>query len=345
MLFRSQDVFAYGLGNSLYFPFSVGATTVLMPERPTPQSVFDTIARYKPTVFYGVPTLYGAMMAHEGGSMDGVRLCTSAGEALPAHLFKRWKDRFHVDILDGIGSTEVSHIYISNRVEDIRPGSTGQLVPGYEAKIVDDQLQEVPEGEIGTVLIKGDSTAAYYWNKHEKTKEAMLGEWFNTDDKFFVDQEGFFYYVGRSNDMLKVGGIWVSPIEVEACLIGHPAVLESAVVPGRDDENLVKPSAYIVLNKGFEASLELEQEIKSYVKKELAHYKFPGGSILWRICPRRRRARSSGSNSRARKRNGTGLPVKSQVSAGRLIILVRSPLYPARPPPGTGGVCGPDGIC
>jgi len=267
--------FAYGLGNSLYFPFSVGATTVLMPERPTPQSVFDTIARYKPTVFYGVPTLYGAMMAHEGGSMDGVRLCTSAGEALPAHLFKHWKDRFHVDILDGIGSTEVSHIYISNRVEDIRPGSTGRLVPGYEAKIVDDQLNEVPEGEIGTVLIKGDSTAAYYWNKHEKTKEAMLGEWFNTDDKFFVDQEGFFYYVGRSNDMLKVGGIWVSPIEVEACLIGHPAVLECAVVPGRDDENLVKPSAYIVLNKGFEASLELEQEIKSYVKKELAHYKFP----------------------------------------------------------------------
>ncbi|MFU8770069.1 MAG: AMP-binding enzyme, partial [Desulfotignum sp.] len=148
-------------------------------------------------------------------------------------------------------------------------------VPGYEARIVDDQLNEVPEGEIGTVLIKGDSTAAYYWNKHEKTKEAMLGEWFNTDDKFFMDQEGFFYYVGRSNDMLKVGGIWVSPIEVEACLIGHPAVLECAVVPGRDDENLVKPSAYIVLNKGFEESPELEKEIKSYVKKELAHYKFP----------------------------------------------------------------------
>ncbi len=267
--------FAYGLGNSLYFPFSVGATTVLMPDRPTPQSVFDTIARHKPTLYFGVPTLYGAMLAHEEGSMAGVRLCTSAGEALPAHLFKRWKERFNVDILDGIGSTEVSHIYISNRVDDIRPGSTGRLVPGYEAKIVDDRLNEVPKGEIGTVLIKGDSTAAYYWNKHEKTKEAMLGEWFNTDDKFFVDQEGFFYYVGRSNDMLKVGGIWVSPIEVEACLIGHPAVLECAVVPGRDDENLVKPSAYIVLNKGFDVSPKLEQEIKSYVKKELAHYKFP----------------------------------------------------------------------
>ena len=148
-------------------------------------------------------------------------------------------------------------------------------MPGYEAKIVDDKLNEVPKGEIGTVWIKGDSIAACYWNKHEKTKQSMIGEWFNTDDKFFVDEEGFFYYVGRSNDMLKVGGIWVSPIEVEACLIGHPAVLECAVVPGRDEENLVKPCAYIVLNKEFSPSKDLEKEIKDYIKKELAHYKFP----------------------------------------------------------------------
>lgn len=267
--------FAYGLGNGLYFPFSVGATTVLMPERPTPESVYKTIALHNPTIFFGVPTLYGAMLAAEEGRVNGVRLCVSAGEALPADIFHRWKDRFKVDILDGIGSTEIVHIYISNRVENIRPGSTGQLVPGYEAKIVDDNLNELPQGEIGTVLIKGDSTAAYYWNKHEKTKEAMMGEWFNTDDKFFVDEEGFYYYVGRSNDMLKVGGIWVSPIEVEACLIGHPSVLECAVVPGRDEENLVKPAAYIVLNKGFSPSEDLEKEIKTYVKKELAHYKFP----------------------------------------------------------------------
>ena len=204
-----------------------------------------------------------------------IRLCVSAGEALPAEIFRWGKNRFHVDILDGIGSTEVVHIYISNRVEEIRPGSTGKIMPGYEAKIVDDAFNEVPKGEIGTVLVKGDSTAPYYWNKHEKTKASMMGEWFNTDDKFFVDEQGFFYYVGRSNDMLKVGGIWVSPIEVEACLIGHPCVLESAVVPGSDEQNLVKPSAYIVLNKGFSPSIALEDEIKTYVKKELAHYKFP----------------------------------------------------------------------
>jgi benzoate-CoA ligase len=221
--------FAYGLGNGLYFPFSVGATTVLMPDRPTPKSVYQIIEQYKPSLYFGVPTLYGSMLA-EDGRINGVRLCVSAGEALPADIYHRWKDRFDLDIIDGIGSTEIAHIYISNRVGNIRPGSTGQLVPGYEARIVDGQLNDVNKGEIGTLLIKGDSTAAYYWNKHEKTKEAMMGEWFNTDDKFFVDDDGFFFYVGRSNDMLKVGGIWVSPIEVEACLISHPAVLESAVV-------------------------------------------------------------------------------------------------------------------
>ncbi len=266
--------FAYGLGNGIYFPFSVGATTVLMPERPTPESVYNAIAQFQPTLFFGVPTLYGAMLAQEG-RVNGVRLCVSAGEALPADIFHRWKDRFHVDILDGIGSTEIVHIYISNRVENIRPGSTGLIVPGYEAKIVDNNLKELAQGDIGTLLIKGDSTAAYYWNKHEKTKESMMGEWFNTDDKFFVDDQGYYYYVGRSNDMLKVGGIWVSPIEVEACLIGHPSVLECAVVPGQDEENLVKPSAYIVLNKNYSPSEKLEREIKTYVKKELAHYKFP----------------------------------------------------------------------
>ncbi len=267
--------FAYGLGNGCYFPFSVGATSVLMPERPTPESVYKTISTHKPTIFFGVPTLYGAMLAQEKGKMDGVHTCISAGEALPAEIFHKWKERFNIEIMDGIGSTELVHIYISNRRNNIKPGSTGQIVPGYEAKIVDSNFNEVKKGEIGTVLIKGDSTAAYYWNKHEKTKQAILGEWFNTDDKFFIDEDGFFHYVGRTNDMLKVGGIWVSPIEVEACLIKHPAVLESAVVPSMDKENLVKPCAYIVLNKGFSPSQSLEQEIKEYVKKELAHYKYP----------------------------------------------------------------------
>ncbi|MFH1156643.1 MAG: benzoate-CoA ligase family protein [Pseudomonadota bacterium] len=266
--------FAYGLGNGLYFPFSVGATSVLMPDRPTPDSVYATISRFKPTLFFGVPTLFGSMLASDG-KLDGVRMCVSAGEALPAEIFHRWRKRFGVDILDGIGSTEIAHIFISNVPGQIRPGSTGKIVPGYEARIVDDQFRDVPRGEIGTLLIKGDSTAAYYWNKHQKTKQTMLGEWLNTDDKFYMDEDGFFYYVGRTNDMLKVGGIWVSPIEVEACLIGHPAVLESAVVPGMDEQNLVKPCAYIVLNKGYEAGLETEKDIKAYVKKELAHYKYP----------------------------------------------------------------------
>lgn len=266
--------FAYGLGNGLYFPFSVGATTVYLPERPTPESVFATIEKFKPTIYYGVPTLYGAMLAAEG-SLPGVRVCVSAGEALPADIYQRWLDRFGVEIIDGIGSTEIVHIFISNRQGAVRPGSSGQLVPGYEARIVDGDFNDVPDGEIGTLLIRGDSIAQCYWNKHEKTKTTMLGEWINTDDKYMRDKDGFFYYIGRTNDMLKVGGIWVSPIEVEACLIAHPAVLECAVVGSPDSENLIKPRAFVVLNKGFTASAELEKELKEYVKKALAHYKYP----------------------------------------------------------------------
>lgn len=266
--------FAYGLGNSLYYPFSVGASSVLVPARPTPQSAYEAIRRYKPTLFYGVPTLYGTMLAEEG-SLEGVRLCISAGEALPADILKRWMDRHKVPILDGIGSTEITQSFISNTIDDIRPGSSGKIVPGYEARIVDENFKEVPDGEVGTLLIKGDSIAAGYWNKHEKTKTTMLGEWINTDDKYMRDQDGYYYYVGRTNDMLKVGGIWVSPIEVEACLIGHPAVLECAVIGAPDSENLIKPKAYVILNRGFVAGAELEKELKAYVKATLAHYKFP----------------------------------------------------------------------
>jgi 4-hydroxybenzoate-CoA ligase len=266
--------FAYGLGNGLYFPFSVGATAVYMPARPTPESVYATVAKFNPTIFFGVPTLFGSMLAAKG-SLSDVRLCVSAGEALPADIYKRWHDRFGVEILDGIGSTEIAHIFISNRQGAIRPGSTGQLVPGYEARIVDGEFNDVPDGEIGTLLIRGDSIAQCYWNKHEKSKSTMLGEWINTDDKFFRDPDGFFYYVGRSNDMLKVGGIWVSPIEVEACLISHPAVLECAVVGSPDSENLIKPRAFVVLNDGYAPSSELEKELKEHVKSTLAHYKYP----------------------------------------------------------------------
>jgi benzoate-CoA ligase len=266
--------FAYGLGNGLYFPFSVGASAVYLPERPTPEAVYRTIEEQRPTIFYGVPTLYASMLEAEG-SLDGVRICVSAGEALPADILKRWRERFGVDILDGIGSTELVHIFISNYPGDINPGSTGRLVPGHEARIVDEQMQEVPRGEVGTLLVNSGSAAAYYWNKREKTRQTMLGPWLNTGDKFFMDENGLFFYAGRTDDMLKVGGIWLSPIEVEACIISHPAVLECAVVAATDAENLVKPKAYVVLKSGQQQSDELAEEIKLYVKNTLAPYKYP----------------------------------------------------------------------
>jgi 4-hydroxybenzoate-CoA ligase len=266
--------FAYGLGNGLYFPFSVGASAVYLSGRPTPESVFGVIENYRPTLYFGVPTLYGTMLEAEG-SLGRVRMCVSAGEALPPELQKRWKARFGLPITDGIGSTEMAHIFISNQGDEIRPGCTGRPVPGYQARIVDELMGDVADGEVGTLLVKGDSAAACYWNKHDKTKETMLGEWLNTGDKFYRDAEGYFYYVGRSNDMLKVGGIWVSPIEVEACLCEHPAVMECAVVGAPDPEGLIKPKAFVVLRRGVDASPELAREIQLFVKQALAHYKYP----------------------------------------------------------------------
>ena len=266
--------FAYGLGNGLYFPFSVGATSVYHPGRPVPEAMYEVVEQYQPSIFFAVPTLFGAMLTVDG-KLDSVRISVSAGEALPPELLKRWKERFGSEILDGIGSTEICHIFISNRENHIKPGSTGMLVPGYHARIVDDSFNEVPDGEIGTLLIKGDSVASCYWNKHEKTKSTMIGEWINTDDKFFKDKDGYFFYVGRSNDMLKVGGIWVSPVEVEACIIEHPNVLECAVVGAPDGKDLIKPKAYVVLKEKIEPSDQLADEIKAYVKNALAHYKYP----------------------------------------------------------------------
>ncbi|MEH6473241.1 MAG: benzoate-CoA ligase family protein [Halopseudomonas sp.] len=266
--------FAYGLGNGLYFPFSVGATAVYHPGRPAPDEIYAVIAQHKPSLFFGVPTLY-AQMLEEEGLLDGVRLGVSAGESLPADVFRRWRDRFDVEIIDGIGSTEMVHIFISNRPGECRPGSTGRMVPGYEARIVDENLHDLPCGEVGTLLVKGDSAAAYYWNKHQKTQATMHGEWLNTGDKFCCDKDGYFCYSGRSDDMLKIGGIWVSPIEVEACIIEHSAVVECAVVPDIDSDKLVKPKAYVVLNSSSTPSEELAQQIKDYVKNTLAHYKYP----------------------------------------------------------------------
>ena len=270
--------FAYGLGNGLYFPFYAGGTTVLYPEKPDAKAAYEVITKYKPTLFFGVPTSYAEMLALEdlsGYDLSSVRLCISAGEALPKALFDRWLERWHVEILDGIGSTEILHIFISNRPGDAKAGSSGRLVPGYDARVVDEQDRDLPPGTIGNLLIRGDSTCAYYWKQHARTKDTILGEWIRTGDKYLVDEQGYYWYQGRSDDMLKAGGIWVSPVEVEATLISHPAVLECAVIGVMDRDQLVKPKAYVVLKRGRIASDLLETELKEFVKDKIAQYKYP----------------------------------------------------------------------
>jgi benzoate-CoA ligase family protein len=271
--------FAYGLGNNMYFPMGVGGQGVLYPHRPLPEAMFELIHRHRPTLFFGIPTLYAAMLqvkeAEKRYDLSSLRLCVSAGEALPEELFKRWRDRFGVDILDGIGTTEILHIFLSNRPGQIRPGSTGVPVPGYEAMLVDDEGRPVPQGEIGNLRVKGDSIMAYYWNQHEKTKNTLFGHFIQTGDKYYQDADGYFWYCGRADDMLKVGGIWVSPVEVENTLIGHEAVLEAAVVGREDTDRLVKPKAFVVLKDGYAGSPELETDLKSFVKDKIAPYKYP----------------------------------------------------------------------
>ncbi|MDA8236123.1 MAG: benzoate-CoA ligase family protein [Clostridia bacterium] len=271
--------FAYGLGNGLYFPFSVGATTVLNPERPEPKGIFEVIKRYKPTLFFCVPTAYGAMLQMADKlpevDMSSIRHCVSAGEALPKPIFEAWHKKFNLTILDGIGSTEILHIFISNQPGDIKPGSTGKPVPGYEAKIVDADGNRLPAMEVGILMIKGDSIAAYYWNKHEKSKETFHGPWINTGDNYYMDEDGYYWYVGRGDDMIKAGGIWVSPLEVENTILEHDSVQECGVVGAIDKDNLEKPKAFIVLKEGIEASEELAKEIQNYVKSRIALYKYP----------------------------------------------------------------------
>jgi benzoate-CoA ligase len=271
--------FAYGLGNALTFPFAVGATTILWPGPPTAPNVFAQVERHKPTLFFSVPTNYGQLLAHkrEGADFDlsSVRQAVSAGEALPKALFERFRDRFRVEILDGIGSTEILHIFISNRSGRVRPGSAGELVAGYEARIVDEAGDNVPDGTVGNLLIKGDSTCAYYWNKHERTKDTIEGHWIRTGDKFSRDQDGYYWYAGRADDMLKVGGIWVSPVEIENTLVEHPAVQEAGVIGRRDADDLEKPMAYVVLAAGQHGSPELARELQDFVRSTIAEYKRP----------------------------------------------------------------------
>lgn len=270
--------FGYATGTDLMFPFAVGASTVIFPGRSTPETLFDHIDAFKPTILTSVPTMIGKMERHpraETSDLSSLRMVLSAGEALPAELYERWIARTGVEILDGIGSAEMFHIYISNRPGDVKLGSLGKIVPGYQAKIVDEAGQEVPTGQVGRLHITGGSTAIMYWGDRQKSVETFHGETCITADFFRRDEAGYFYYEGRSSDLIKAGGIWVSPLEVENCLLTHPAVAEVAVVGRCDGEGLVKPCAYVVLAAGYEGHDTLCAEIQKHAKANLAYYKYP----------------------------------------------------------------------
>jgi benzoate-CoA ligase len=271
--------FAYGLGNSLTFPMAVGATTVLMAERPTPDAVFKRIVEKQPTIFYGVPTLYAALLASPNFPKKEelkLRVCTSAGEALPPDILKRFTERSGAELLDGIGSTEMLHIFLSNRPGDVKAGSTGKPVPGYQLRLVDDSGNVVTRpGELGELQISGPTSAIMYWSQREKTKNTFQGPWTRSGDKYSFDEQGYYVYGGRSDDMLKVSGIWVSPAEVEAALVSHDAVLEAAVVGAEDEQTLVKPKAFVVLKPGCSPDEGLKVELQKHVKDRLAPYKYP----------------------------------------------------------------------
>ncbi|MCW2307830.1 benzoate-CoA ligase family protein [Rhodobium gokarnense] len=268
--------FAYGLGNGLSFPMAAGATTILYPARPTPQAVFDILQTYQPTVFCGVPTLYAAMLAYpEAGPAMGspkLRICVSAGEALPEDVGKRWKKLFGVDIVDGVGSTEMLHIFLSNKPDDIVYGTSGKPVPGYDVRLVDEHDADVADGEVGELLVRGTTAAVGYWNQREKSRRTFMGEWTRTGDKYTRDASGNYVYCGRTDDMFKVSGIWVSPFEVESALISHPGVLEAAVVPRADGENLIKPCAFVVPKNGADLDYDM---LKEHVKSEIGKWKYP----------------------------------------------------------------------
>ena len=271
--------FAYGLGNGMTFPLWVGGTAILFDGRPTPETTFEVIGQLCPTLYFGVPTLYAAQLAAYDElepDTSSIRLCVSAGEALPPDLLSRWKERTGLDILDGIGSTELLHIFISNLPGDIRPGATGKPVPGYEARIVDEDGNDVSVGTVGRLLDRGQSASRAYWNNAEKTAATMLGDdWLDTGDTYVCDEDGYFYYQGRSDDMMKVGGIWTSPFEIEAKLMEHSLVLEAAIIGRKDDADLVKPAAIIVLTDASAASEDLKGELRTLCKEGLAPYKYP----------------------------------------------------------------------
>jgi benzoate-CoA ligase len=269
--------FGYATGTNLLFPFAVGGATALFSERSEAGTLFDVIERDRPTILTAVPTMINGMLNHPGGpkrDLSSLRLVLSAGEALPPELYRRWKETFGVEILDGIGSAEMFHIYISNFPDDVVPGSLGRLVPGYEARVVGPDGEEAPPGEAGTLWVKGESAAILYWQAHGKSKEVLRGDWVVTGDHMRRDERGYFWYEGRTDDMMKVGGIFVSPYEVENCLLQHPLVAECAVIGYKDPDGLIKPKAYVVSRErsGDDA---LARELQEFVKKRLAPFKYP----------------------------------------------------------------------
>ncbi len=288
--------FAYGLGNALTFPFALGATTVLMQERATDESVKHTLDQYQPTLFFGVPTLYAMMLNNQNlpdPEKNRLRLCISAGEALPETILSRWKAQTGVNILDGIGSTELLHIFISNRPGDICPGTSGRLVDGYSARLLDESGRSVADGEIGELFVRGPTAAAGYWNLRDKSRDSFQGHWIKTGDKYTRSQEGYYRSAGRSDDLLKVGGIYVSPMEVENALLSHPAVAEVAVVGAADRDELIKPKAFVVQTSMATLSgdtalseNELERELIAHVEGILAHYKRPRWVVFVNELPK-----------------------------------------------------------
>jgi benzoate-CoA ligase family protein len=270
--------FAYGLGNAMTFPLWAGATSVLLAVRPTAKNTLDTVERYRPSLYFGVPTLYAQQLQELDAApreLGSLRLCISAGEPLPAEIFRRWKQRTRLTILDGLGSTEALNTFLSNRPDDVRPGTSGKPVPGYEVRIIDAEGREAAPGDPGRLQVKGDSTALCYWNNPERTAQTMQGDWLDTGDTYVRDEDGYYRHCGRSDDMLKVGGLWCSPIEIESRLIDHPSVLEAAVVGIPDPSGNLKPEAWIVLRAGVAASDALADELMIHCKSHLAPYKFP----------------------------------------------------------------------
>jgi benzoate-CoA ligase family protein len=285
--------FGYATGSNLFFPFSVGAAAVLFPEHPTPEVLFEQVRRHRPTILVNVPTMVSQMVAHPEASkqdLSCLRFATSAGEALPPELYRRFKETFGVELLDGLGTAEMWHIFITNRPGEVKPGTLGRVVPGFEVRVCDDQGAEVPDGEVGALWVRGASRALGYWQQAERTAAAFRGEWYVTGDLVSRDAEGYFTYAGRSDDMLKVAGKWVAPAEVEDCLLKHEAVAECAVVGVPDAHGLVKPCAFVVrrtaAGEAGAGPVVTAEDLQAFVKERLAPYKYPREVVFVGALPR-----------------------------------------------------------